>query len=84
MAVIVTVWESATDFDVTGKVAVAEPPASLTDPGTDASFVFELAKATLIPLGGAGPVKVTEPITGTLEPPTIVDGAIDKSCRDAG
>jgi len=50
------------------------PLANLTDAGTVAADGFELLNVTVSPVEGAGPLKVTVPVTAVAEPPTTETG----------
>jgi hypothetical protein len=57
---------------VTGKVAAVAPAAMVTLDGTVATVVLLLESWTVIPVGGAVPLRVTVPVDGL--PPTTFDG----------
>lgn len=57
---------------VTVKVAAVAPGATVTLEGTVATAVLLLESWTVIPVGGAAPLRVTVPVDGL--PPTTFDG----------
>ena len=61
-----------TRFVVTGKLAAVVPGATVTLDGTVATVVLLLESWTVIPVGGAVPLRVTVPVDGLL--PTTFDG----------
>jgi len=62
VAEIVTLIFLVTLFVETAKVAVLDPDATVTLAGTVATLVLVLDKVTVVPLFGAGPVRVTVPV----------------------
>jgi len=80
VAVIVTDVCAATARVLTVNVIEDLPAATVTDAGTVAE-VLPLASLTIIPPVGAGPVKVTVPVT--VVPPLTVDGLIETDFRPA-
>jgi hypothetical protein len=72
-AVIVTMVCAATARLVTGKVAVVAFASTVTGPVTVAADGVPLIRVTEIPPAGAGPLRVTVPVTGAA-PPTTVGG----------
>ena len=74
LAVIVTVCVPATGLCVNAKVTLSDPLLRVTVVGTVTNFAFELARVTLSPADGAGPVNVIVPETDALEPPTTEVG----------
>jgi len=75
---MVTTVVVPTAFVVTVNFPDVAPLATLTIAGTVAAPVFELERVIVVPVEGAGPVRVTVPPT-TVLPPTAVFGetAID-------
>ena len=66
--------EKGTAFAAIGKVAEVAPAGTVTDPGTDATALFELKSPTTAPPGGAGASRMTRlAIDVTL--PSVVLGA---------
>ena len=63
------------------KVAVEEPPATVTLVGTVALLVFELDKETTIPAAGAFAVSVTVPVEPA--PPVTLLGLTETAERAA-
>src|SRR5262245_40362771 len=57
---------------VTGKLALRAPAGTLTLAGTLAAAGWELARLTSVPPAGAGPARVTTPVTGV--PPVRLPG----------
>jgi len=55
-------------------VAVDAPPANLIVAGTDATLGSVLVRVIVSPAAGAGPLKVTVPVTVVCEPPTTTPG----------
>jgi hypothetical protein len=84
VAEIVTVDVPVTRRCWTGKETVLLPLSSLTDAGTVANFVFELESLIVSPDVGAGPLKVTVPTTGVVEPPTTAIGESEKPASALG
>jgi hypothetical protein len=77
--VIVAVLETATALDVTVKVAVLAPAATVTDAAVVATAVLLLDRCTEAPPVGAGPFSVTVPVA-VLPPVTVVgESAMDWS-----
>jgi len=66
VAVIVGLLVAATASVVMVKVAVLDPPATATEPGTDAFALLDV-RDTVDPPEGAGPLRVTVPVA--LVPP---------------
>lgn len=54
---------------VTANVAVNAPLAIFTEAGTVAAVAFELTSVTTAPAAGAGPLRVTVPLTTSVDPP---------------
>jgi hypothetical protein len=69
---IVTLVVLRTRFVVTVKVVVVAPGATVTLDGTVATVVLLLESWTVIPVGGAAPLRVTVPVDKL--PPTTFDG----------
>ena len=61
-----------TGSEVTVKVAVFAPAATVTLAGTVAAVVMLLDRVTTAPPEGEGPVKVTVPVE--FDPPVTLDG----------
>jgi hypothetical protein len=74
VAVIVTVVEPVTFLWVTVNVAVVFPAGTVTEAGTPAALMAELFRAIAIPPVGAGPERVTVPLTTVVETPFTVPG----------
>jgi len=70
LAVKVTVVETITAFVVTVTVVLVAPAGTVTEDGTGATVVFELAKRTTMPPDGAALVSVTVNLE-VLPPPTV-------------
>lgn len=60
--VIVTERVVVTVLLVAMKLAVVEPPSTMTLDGTVAMFVLLLRRVTEIPFDGAGPFRITVPV----------------------
>jgi hypothetical protein len=65
-------------------VAFVLPDATVTVDGTLAAAVFELLRFTTKPPVGAGPLKVTVPVTAVVELPWTVLGPMAKVVNVAG
>ncbi|HQQ76690.1 MAG TPA: hypothetical protein PLB01_05000 [Thermoanaerobaculia bacterium] len=74
-AVMETLVVGAVSGVETVNVAVAVPAATVTLEGTVAAAVLELARYTISPPAGAGPLRVTVPVE--VVPPTTVVGLSD-------
>jgi hypothetical protein len=69
---IVTLVVLRTRFVITVKVTAVAPAATVTLDGTVATIVLLLESWTVIPVGGAAPLRVTVPVDEL--PPTTFDG----------
>ena len=71
VAEIVTVTDVVTGLVVTAKLALVEPPGTVTELGTATADGLLLANGTMTPPLGAGPLRVTVPVAEF--PPTCVE-----------
>ena len=69
VALIVTDWAELTNLCVIVNVALDEPLATTMEPGTEPAAGVELESVTVSPVEGAGPLRVTLPVTVDVEPP---------------
>ena len=79
---MVTGVDAVTVLELTVKVALVAPAATVTLKGTVAAAVLSLVRETAAPPLGAGPLRVTVPIEG--DPPVTLIGlnAIEESVAD--
>jgi hypothetical protein len=70
VAVRVVVLVAETLRWVTAKLAEEDPAGIVNDARTVAAVLFELTRVTFAPPAGAGPLRVTMPVTSVCDPPT--------------
>ncbi len=80
---MVAVWLKGTTLVVTVNVAFVAPDGIITVGGTVAAL-FELFRSTTAPAAGAGPLRVTEPVTAVGDPPTTTLGDTETLCSAMG
>src|SRR5438552_526890 len=83
VAEMLTVVDAVTAVVVTVNVAVVEPAATVTLPGTEATDGVSLDRVTPAPPVGAGPLSVTVPVDG-LTPVTLVGFSVREATVTGG